>query len=78
MSKHTYFLQTVPEENVRPFMMVTDNSKVSILPMLCATLMSHLDDAEYMITRLKSEVVIVTFLKDNEDTALTRELKLIL
>lgn len=53
-------------------MMVTDSSKVTVLPMLCSTLITHLDDADYMITRFKSEYVIVAYLKDDEDGALTR------
>lgn len=54
--------------------MVTDSSKVTVLPMLCSTLISHLDDADYMITRFKSEYIIVSYLKDEEDGALTREI----
>ena len=53
--------------------MVSDQSKVTVFPMLCSTLLSNLDDADYMITRFKSEHIIVSYLKDDEDGALTRE-----
>ena len=57
---------------MRPLEMVTDNSKMFILPMTCATLISHLDDAEYMISRFKSESVILTYLRHDEDDSSTR------
>lgn len=69
----SYFSQTVEEKNVRPLKMVSDQCKVTVFPMLCSTLLSNLDDADYMITRFKSEHVIVSYMKDNEDGALTRE-----
>lgn len=35
--------------------------------------MSQLDDVDYMITRFKSENIILSYLEDNEDNPQTRE-----
>lgn len=43
--------------------------------MTCATLISHLDDAEYMISRFKSENVIISYLEHDEESSSTRKLK---
>ncbi|XP_065207028.1 Fanconi anemia group I protein homolog [Planococcus citri] len=64
--------ETIEEKNVRPLNMVSDQSKATVFPMLCSTLISNLDDADYMVTRFKSEHIIVSYLKDSEDGALTQ------
>lgn len=66
-------LQATPETAVRPLMMVSDSSKIPILTMTCTTLISHLDDAEYMITRFKSENIILSYLQDDSDNPRTRK-----
>lgn len=55
-------------------MMVTDESKTAILPMTCAALISQLDDADYMISRFKSENFIISYLLNDEENPLTRKL----
>ncbi|XKL64421.1 hypothetical protein PGB90_004507 [Kerria lacca] len=64
--------EATPETAVRPLMMVSDSSKIPILTMTCTTLISHLDDAEYMITRFKSENIILSYLQDDSDNPRTQ------
>lgn len=59
-------------------MMITESSKYAVLPMTCSALISYLDNADYVITRFKSEHVIVNSYQrwsssDEENAALSRK-----
>lgn len=74
--KYYIFVQANREKNIRPLMMVTEESKTGVLTMICTTLISQLDDADYMISRFKSENFIISYLESDEENSLTRKLSL--
>lgn len=74
--KYYVFVQVNREKNVRPLMMVTEESKTGVLNMICTTLISQLDDADYIISRFKSENFIISYLESDEENSLTRKLSL--
>ena len=69
---HFSSFQLTREKVIQPLKMVTSDNMDLILPMTCALLMSHLDDAEYMIHRFKSEDIIASYLKNIHNESSTR------
>lgn len=56
------------DANVRPLMVINDENKNVVLQVVCTTLMSYLEDAEWCIARFKAEYYVVPYTDTNLDS----------